>query len=109
MRRAYALFLTGRIDLNEESKTVRWHVFFSGDVQAVGFRYTAMLYARDLGLTGWVKNLMDGRVEMEAQGSVRLLRKLLMYLKSHPPIHITDYHIQEIPLEEKEDRFLITG
>ena len=95
--------------MNEESKTVRWHVFFSGDVQAVGFRYTAMLYARDLGLTGWVKNLMDGRVEMEAQGSVNLLRKLLMYLKSHPPIHITDYHIQEIPLKEKEDRFLITG
>ena len=104
--RSRASFLT-EADLDE--KLTRWHVYFSGEVQAVGFRYTAMLYARDLGLTGWVKNLYDGRVEMEAQGSVSLLRKLLLYLKSHPPIRITDYHIQEIPLLENETRFIITG
>ena len=95
--------------MNEETKNVRWHVYFSGDVQAVGFRFTAALYAWDLGLTGWVKNLYDGRVEMEAQGSVSKLRKLLMYLNSHPPIRITDYQIQEIPLVEKDHGFDITG
>ena len=62
-----------------DEKQTRWHVYFSGEVQAVGFRYTAMLYARDLGLTGWVKNLYDGRVEMEADflhgGEVHLKRR----------------------------------
>ena len=97
------------VAVNEETKIVRWHVYFSGEVQAVGFRYTAALYAREIGLTGWVKNLPDGRVEMEAQGSVSKLRKLLVHLKSTPPIHITDYHIKEIPLREGEGKFSITG
>lgn len=74
----------------------------------VGFRYTAMLYAREIGLTGWVRNLSDGRVEMEAQGSTAGLRKLFVYLKSHPPIRITDYQIQEIPLKDDRGRFSIT-
>ena len=44
---------------------VRKHFYFSGDVQMVGFRYQAKYAADDLGLTGWVCNLCDGRVEME--------------------------------------------
>ncbi len=95
--------------MNEEQKIVRWLIFFSGDVQAVGFRYTSYLYAREIGLTGWVKNLDDGRVQMEAQGNVSKLRKLLIHLKSTPPIHIEDYHIKEIPLRDDETKFSITG
>ena len=45
-----------------ESTRERWHILFSGKVQHVGFRYTAYYIARDLGLTGWVDNLPDGRV-----------------------------------------------
>ena len=45
-------------------KQIRRHIYFSGRVQEVGFRFTACLLARRLGLTGWVKNLWDGRVEM---------------------------------------------
>ena len=47
---------------------VRKHIFFSGWVQGVGFRYRALYAARAMGLTGWVQNLWDGRVEMEVQG-----------------------------------------
>lgn len=47
---------------------IRKHIYFSGRVQGVGFRYQAAYYARSLGLTGWVRNLSDGRVEMEIQG-----------------------------------------
>ena len=50
-------------------KQIRRHIYFSGRVQEVGFRFTACLLARRLGLTGWVKNLWDGRVEMEVQGT----------------------------------------
>ena len=87
--------------MNEETKIVRWHFYFSGQVQAVGFRYTAYLKAKDLGLTG--------RVEMEAQGEVSRIRKLLIHLKSTPPIHIEDYSVKEVPLKEKERKFSITG
>ncbi|HWF47750.1 MAG TPA: acylphosphatase [Bryobacteraceae bacterium] len=44
----------------------RW--FVSGGVQGVGFRYFAQREARALGLTGWARNLDDGRVEVYAAG-----------------------------------------
>ena len=74
----------------------RWRVLFSGRVQHVGFRYTAYYLARPLYLTGWVRNLPDGRVEMEAQGGVSQLRKLIVQLKSQPHIHIEHMEIEEI-------------
>ena len=74
----------------------RWRVVFSGRVQHVGFRYTAYYLAKALYLTGWVDNLPDGRVEMEAQGPVALLRRLVLQLKSRPHIRITDMEIEEL-------------
>ena len=61
----------------EETSFVRWRIYFSGTVQHVGFRYTAYYLARGLYLTGWVDNLPDGRVVLEAQGRVSQVRKLL--------------------------------
>ena len=55
---------------------------FYGKVQFVGFRYTARLLARELELSGWVSNLPDGSVLMEAQGETARLRKLLIRQKS---------------------------
>ena len=56
---------------------VRKHIFFSGNVQGVGFRYRSFYIAQSLGLTGWVENLWDGRVEMEVQGSEASIREML--------------------------------
>lgn len=93
--------------MDDQGKTVRWLVFFSGKVQGVGFRYTVAAYARELGLTGRVQNLIDGRVQMEAQGTPGQLTELLISLKSTPPIRIDDFTVRELPLEDGETGFLI--
>ena len=92
----------------EQAKNpTRWHILFEGDVQFVGFRYTARLLARKLSLTGWVQNLPDGRVEAEAQGEVTNLRRFLLQLKSQPQIHITRYTITIIDPDPNERRFSV--
>lgn len=50
---------------------VRKHVIFKGRVQGVGFRYYCWGTASRMKLTGWVRNLYNGDVEMEVQGDVR--------------------------------------
>ena len=47
----------------------RAHVFYSGDVQGVGFRYTTVWLARNCEVTGFVRNLSDGRVELVVEGA----------------------------------------
>ena len=85
----------------------RWHILFSGQVQHVGFRYTAYYLARDLGLTGWVDNLADGRVEMELQGPPSLLRRFLLRMKNQSHIRIEDYRIERLPCRLLERRFSV--
>jgi acylphosphatase len=46
----------------------RLHIFYSGRVQGVGFRYTAKVTAHGFEVTGLVRNLMDGLVELVAEG-----------------------------------------
>ncbi len=92
-----------------ESTRERWHILFSGKVQHVGFRYTAYYIARDLGLTGWVDNLPDGRVEMEVQGQPSDLRRLLLRLKGQRHIRITETTIRRIPRRTLERRFAVRG
>lgn len=56
----------------------RAKILVSGRVQGVGFRSFAGRYANSLGLTGWVKNLYDGRVEVVAEGE---RKKILRYIR----------------------------
>ena len=57
--------------------THRAHVFYSGRVQGVGFRYETESMAQRLGLKGWVKNLTDGRVELVCEGAKAKIESLL--------------------------------
>jgi acylphosphatase len=50
------------------------HILYSGRVQGVGFRYTVKALAREFEVTGRIKNLPDGRVELEAEGTKDELR-----------------------------------
>ena len=74
---------------------VRKHIFFSGDVQGVGFRYRSFYIAQSLGLTGWVENLWDGRVEMEVQGSEASIREMLARIRQQRWINVTNMEITE--------------
>ena len=80
---------------------VRKHIFFSGNVQGVGFRYRSFYIAQSLGLTGWVENLWDGRVEMEVQGSEASIREMLARIQQQRWIYVTNMEITEIPCEEE--------
>jgi acylphosphatase len=56
-----------------------------GRVQGVGFRATTVSVARRLGLAGWVRNLVDGDVELEAEGPPEAIEQLLTFLHRGPP------------------------
>lgn len=57
----------------------------SGRVQGVGFRYATCLEARRLGVSGYVVNLPDGRVEVLACGTHEAINELLAWLETGPP------------------------
>ena len=84
---------------------VRKHIICSGRVQGVGFRYTACYLASSLGLTGWVKKLWDGDVEMEVQGDPAAIGRLIQGLESGHFIRIEHMEVEEIPvIRESEFR-----
>ena len=80
---------------------VRKHIYFSGDVQGVGFRFRSYYIAQSLGLTGLVENMWDGRVEMEVQGTERAIQELLIRIRQQRWIDITDLEMSEIPCAEE--------
>ncbi len=67
------------------------HLYVSGRVQGVGFRFFVLNRAQRYGITGWVKNLHDGRVEIEAEGRVPNLHIFLKDMKSGPSMsHVSN-------------------
>jgi acylphosphatase len=68
----------------------RLHAVVSGRVQGVGFRASAQQGAQRLGLAGWVRNLADGRVELEAEGPPEILDQLLAWLRKGPSLGRVD-------------------
>jgi acylphosphatase len=60
------------------------HIVVSGMVQGVGFRYFVEHYARQLGVTGWVRNLPNGDVEIEAEGDREAVESLIVYARRGP-------------------------
>ena len=77
------------------------HIYFSGEVQGVGFRYRSCYIAQSLGLTGWVENLWDGRVEMEVQGDENSIQQMLVQIQKQRWIEVNHMEIMEIPCVEE--------
>lgn len=62
------------------------HALVSGRVQGVWFRQSTKEMAEGLGLTGWVRNLEDGRVEVVATGEEKGVRQLEAWLGQGPEL-----------------------
>jgi len=85
----------------------RW--FIGGRVQGVGFRYFAQRAASDLGLTGYTRNLDDGRVEVYAVGPEDKLSELAGLLHRGPRwADVRGVEEQEAAVERRSE-FLIEG
>jgi len=84
------------------------HVIFSGTVQGVGFRFTAHRMAGRHQLTGYVRNLSDGTVEMLAQGKPEDIDACIKDIKNSLPGHVRDMDIEKVPPNPKYADFIIT-
>mgnify|MGYP000910705619 FL=1 len=82
---------------------VRKHIFFYGRVQGVGFRYYSVNKARQLGLTGWVRNLYDGSVEMEVQGPEQFIDELIIFLQNRRYVEIDNIKAKTLPIIDEYD------
>ncbi len=69
---------------------VRVRIFAGGRVQGVAYRFYAEKYAARLDITGWVRNLKDGRVEVLAEGSAEQIEAFLERLKEGPSLARVD-------------------
>lgn len=63
----------------------RTHLYISGRVQGVFFRDSSRQMAQSMGLTGYVKNLLDGRVEIAAEGEKEDVERLVQWCYIGPP------------------------
>jgi len=84
----------------------RLQAFVSGAVQGVGYRYFAMNAAHELGVTGWVRNLYDGTVQVVAEGPRETLEEFLKHLHRGPHSgRVDDVRFTWFPYQGDFDRF----
>lgn len=84
------------------------HIIFIGRVQGVGFRFTASRIANRYGLTGFVRNLPDGTVEMLAQGKSDDIDHCLADIDESFAGYIRESRIEELTFNPQHTDFKIT-
>jgi acylphosphatase len=84
------------------------HIIFAGRVQGVGFRFTAFNIANRHELTGFVRNMPDGSVEMLAQGPANAIGDCIQDIKESLGGYIRENKIEDTPYDPKHKDFKIT-
>ena len=74
------------------------HLYYGGRVQGVGFRFTAREIADELGVSGWVSNLHDGRVEIVAEAEEVLLKDFILRLHKSFADVVRDELVEWLPM-----------
>ncbi len=86
----------------------RIHLIIKGFVHGVGFRYNARRKARMAHLTGYSRNLAEGTVEIEAQGTPEALERFLQWTHHGPPdANVESVVLEEMKVIESESDFVI--
>ena len=75
---------------------IQAHIIFKGRVQGVGFRFIVERIALDLGVTGWVKNLANGDVEVIAEADREIVDNFLNKIRDYFKRYIIDEEINMI-------------
>ncbi|MFH1259270.1 MAG: acylphosphatase [Elusimicrobiota bacterium] len=84
------------------------HILIQGTVQGIGYRCFALRQAKALGIMGWVKNLANGDVELEAQGDKKSLEDFIESLKTgHPWASVQQAKISRLEGNKQYDQFVI--
>ncbi len=71
------------------------HVYYRGDVQGVGFRYTARSLAQGFAVAGFVRNLSDGRVELAAEGEAEEVDRYLRALAERMAAYVAEQEVHD--------------
>lgn len=80
-----------------------YHLLIKGRVQGIFYRATAKKVAKNLEITGWIKNINDGNVEALVTGTELLMQNFIAWCRSGPQgAHVTDVIISEQPETEFE-------
>ena len=85
----------------------RARVVYSGNVQGVGFRFAAIDAAQEYGLTGWVRNTVDGKVELVAEGNGSKLESFLSDVKKEMSPYIRKENVSWEPATGEFSNFQI--
>ncbi|OKH15334.1 acylphosphatase [Fischerella major NIES-592] len=87
------------------SQSIRAHLFISGRVQGVGYRFATVDTASQLGLSGWVRNLPDGRVEAVFEGVQEVVEEMIRWCHQGPPAATVKDVVVEYEKPEGLNRF----
>lgn len=87
----------------------RYFIIVEGRVQGVGFRYFCQRLALELDLTGWARNMSNGMVEVEIQGSPEKIDIFISHMnKGNQFIRVDNYSLKRIEISHKDKSFRIT-
>ncbi|NQT24503.1 acylphosphatase [candidate division KSB1 bacterium] len=90
-------------------KDVQAHIIITGTVQGVGYRFFASRLARQMGLTGWVKNSSSNQVEIQIEGARGLIEAFIKDLKTgNAYARVQDVQVEWRPFSGKYNTFDVT-
>jgi len=86
----------------------RVHIVAGGVVQGICFRYYAQRTAEELGVTGWVRNIPDGRIEAVVEGREKNVDAMVDWFRHGPPgALVEEFSVQELPYQAEFQDFRV--
>jgi len=83
---------------SQQQEQIRAHVFVTGRVQGVGYRFSTVDQAKELDINGWVRNLPDGRVEALFEGSKAAVEEMIKWCHKGPRAAV----VKDVAVEYEE-------